>query len=317
MQFSNDLGFKAQTEIALLAPIPPANIAFPTDDQIKAAKHREIARHYARPRRKRSRPGIGSLIIGDLEKFFDDKYGSVFPDDDAGRGDLVVLLQYMAQLGDPCAMTACAARWCPWITDAEYIAMIAGIERAPMRWRADALASEIGLNRATRTRLGITTIGATDFGKAKRTKLRKKGKRLKMIARRAEAGAASHAVSAARLKPWVDQGMSRATWYRLGKPTNETRKTDSYPAAFLFHGAKSVLPADQGASPSGDLTRSACGDQAAAAENQSVVFEAFQTKRDSADAGRLCMHWRKGSKNPFESLPPATPESTEMDRAAA
>jgi hypothetical protein len=315
--FSNYPRAFAQANSTLLLSNLPANIELSIDDRRKAAKLREIARHYARSRRKRSRPGIAALTIGDLETFFGDKYRDTFPDDDAGRDDLIVLLQYMAQLGDPRAMTACAGRWCPWLSEAEYTAMLAGIERAPMRWRADGLAAEIGLNRATRTRLGITTIGAIDFGKGKRTKLRKKGKRLKMIARRAEAGAASHAVSAARLKPWVDQGMSRATWYRLGKPTNETRKTDSYPAAFLFHGAKSVLPADQGASPSGDLTRSACGDQAAAAENQSVVFEAFQTKRDSADAGRLCMHWRKGSKNPFESLPPATPESTEMDRAAA
>jgi hypothetical protein len=56
-----------------------AIVAAASDQQRKAAKHREIARHYARPRRKRSRPGIVSLILGDLQKFHDDKYGEPFP----------------------------------------------------------------------------------------------------------------------------------------------------------------------------------------------------------------------------------------------
>jgi hypothetical protein len=300
--FHNNPSAFAQANSTLLLSNLPANIELSIDERRKAAKLREIARHYARPHRKRSRPGIAALTIGDLETFFDDKYGSTFPDDDAGRGDLIVLLQYMAQLGDPCAMTSCAARWCPWITDAEYTAMLAGIERAPMRWRADALASEIGLNRATRTRLDITTIGATDFGKAKRTKRRTKRNTASKRACRAAAGAKPHAMSAERMKPWLDLGISKATWNRRRKLAREAGEADSGTAAFLFHGDESGSPADQGASPQGDLTRSACGDQAAAAFSQSVALETVHTKRDSAFAGRLCLHWIKKGKNPVDNL---------------
>jgi hypothetical protein len=297
MQFSNDLGFKAQTPIAPLVSNLPAIIEFPTDEQRKAAQHREIARHYARPRRKRSRPGIAALTIGDLETFFGDKYGSAFPDDDAGRGDLIVLLQYMAQLGDPRAMTACAARWCPWLSEVEHTAMLAGIERAPMRWRADALASEIGLNRATRTRLGITTIGAVDFGKGKRTKRRKKLNNADKRARRAAAGAKPHAMSAERMKPWLDLGISKATWNRRRKLAREAREADSGTAAFLFHEDESGSQADQGASAQADLSRSDLGVSVSAALNQSA-----ETGRDSADAGRLCFRWIKKGQNPFDNL---------------
>jgi hypothetical protein len=314
--FSNYPRAFAQANSTLLLSNLPANIELSIDDRRKAAKLREIARHYARPRRKRSRPGIAALTIGDLEIFFGDKYRDTFPDDDAGRDDLIVLLQYMAQLGDPHAMSACAARWCPWLSEAEYTAMLAGIERAPMRWRADGLAAEIGLNRATRTRLGITTIGAIDFGKAKRTKLRKKLNNADKRKRRAAAGATDHAASAERTAPWIALGISRRTYYR--KQANGTFGTDSGTAARIYMGVPNQCHAmPTGASAQADLTRSDLGVQAAAALSQSVVFDTIQTKRDSADAGRLCFRWRKKGKNPFESLPLATPESTEMDRAAA
>jgi hypothetical protein len=147
---------KAQTPIAPLASNSPAIIAFPSDEQRKAAKRREMALSLARKRRMekkrpRPRPNIVVLTIIDLETFFGDRYGHTFPDDDAGREDLIVLLKFMAQLGDPFAMSACAARWCPWLSEAEYAAMLAGIEPKRLRWNADGLAAEIGLNRATRS----------------------------------------------------------------------------------------------------------------------------------------------------------------------
>jgi hypothetical protein len=320
MQFSNDLGFKAQTEIAPLAPIPPAIIAFPTDEQRKAAKQREMALSLARKRRmekKRpaTRPNIGLLMLCDLENFLSDTYdrhGPSMPEgDDAASEHFVVLLHYVAQLGDPSAMRAAKARWCPWLTEAEYIATIAAVERKPLRWNADGLAAEIGLNYATRTRLGITAIGATDFCKGKRTKRRNKRSNAAKLARRAAAGAKPHAMSAERLKPWLDLGISRATYNRRRKLAREPREPDSATAAFYFHEDESGSQADQGASAQADLARSA------AVESQSVAFETVQTKRDSAYAGRLCLHWRKGSKNPSESLPLVALESINMRRAAA
>jgi hypothetical protein len=173
---------------------------------------------------QRSRPTIVVLTIADLQKFFADKYGDTFPNDDAGREDLIVLLHYVAQLGGTSAMSACAARWAPWLTVVEYTAMIAGIERKPLRWSADSLAADIGLNDETRTRLGIRTIGAIDFGKRKRTKRRKEKNTAKRKAKRA-AERDLRPVSATAAKPWLDVGISRSGWYREKKAAALRRLT--------------------------------------------------------------------------------------------
>ena len=97
-------------------------------------------------------------------------------------------------------------------------------------------------------------------------------------------------MSAERLKPWLDLGISKATWNRRRKLAREAREADSGTAAFLFREDKSASLAVQGASPQGDLTRSAGGGHAAAALSQRPAIEIDQTKRDSAFAGRLGLH---------------------------
>jgi hypothetical protein len=74
----------------------------------------------------------------------------------------------------------------------------------------------------------ITTIGAIDCNKAQRAKRRKTAKRLKMAARRKIAG---RQPSVSSMRPWEARGISRATWYRRGKPAgNETARQIPYPA---------------------------------------------------------------------------------------
>jgi hypothetical protein len=301
----------------------PANIGLSIDEQIKAAKCREMALSLDRKRRmekKRAttRPNIGLLTLCDLENFLSDTYdrhGPSMPEgDDAASEHFVVLLHYVAQLGDPSAMRAAKDRWCPWLSEAEYAAMIAAVERKRLRWDADGLAAEIGLDYATRTRLGITAIGATDFCQRKRTQRRNALNNADKRARRAAAGAAPHALSAERTKPWLDLGISRATYNRRLKLAREKREPDSGTAAsFSLALAKSGSPADQGAARSA-LTRSACGGHAAADLIQSPAIA--ETGRDSADAGRLCLHWIKKGKNPFDNLSRKTLASQDMDRAA-
>jgi hypothetical protein len=300
------------------ANIDAATIINTTESPAQIAKHREIARHYTRPRRKRDRPNIVSLTLGDLQTFYSDRYGDTFPDDDAGREDLTVLLRYIAQLGDPRAMAACAAYRCPWLSEAEYTAMIDGIERRPRRWRADSLAREIGLNRATRTRLAITTIGAIDFCKANRTKRRRKNNNAGKLAVRAAAGAKPHAMSAERLKPWLDHGISKATWNRRRKLAREAREADSGTAAYLFRGDNSASQAVQGASAQADLTRSAtnAAPNAADLESQSLATVMDQSMRDTAFADRLGFNWIKKGLKPVENLPLQTPASRYVLAAA-
>jgi transcriptional regulator of acetoin/glycerol metabolism len=52
---------------------------------------------------------------------------------------------------------------------------------------------------------------------ADRARLRKERNTAAKLARRAALGAAPHALSAERMKPWLDLGISRSTFYREKK----------------------------------------------------------------------------------------------------
>jgi hypothetical protein len=179
--------------------------------------HREVAWRDRQRKLKRSpRPKL-FFRIRDLERFFADRYGPVLPNDDAGRDDIFVFANHLAHLNKPDQrIRAWLRRWAPWYGDDRTDALVREVMAKPQKWRADALAKRIGLDDATRTRLKITTIGATDCGKAKRAALRTERNNAAKRARRAEAGAASHAASAARCKPWAALGISRRTYYRKG-----------------------------------------------------------------------------------------------------
>jgi hypothetical protein len=94
----------------------------------------------------------------------------------------------------------------------ECTALINRVLAKPLRWTADTLAWRIGLTDATRTLLKITTIGATDCNKAQRAERRRQQDASAHRARRA----ARH--RRGQGQPWELQGISRATWYRRGKP---------------------------------------------------------------------------------------------------
>jgi hypothetical protein len=322
MEMSNSPRNVAQVAFVPLSPnvatVAPETIA----DKVKAARIREMGLDLARKRRvgrKRSRPSLGLLMLRQLEQFLSDtydKHGPAMPEgDDAASEHFVVLLHLIANLGDPSAMWAAKARWRPWMDEEAFTDILDQIERKPRRWRADSLAREIGLDYATRARLGITSIGASDFSKAKRVALRTAKDIKRKRVGRAAAGAKPHALSAARLKPWLALGISKATYDRRRKLE---REANSATAAFLFHAAETASPV-QGASPSGDLARSdpagvdvlVAEPAAAAGESQSVI------KRDAAGAGRLGLHWIENSKKPFDIRPLAALTSTEMGRAAA
>ncbi|MFY9958917.1 hypothetical protein [Bradyrhizobium sp.] len=80
----------------------------------------------------------------------------------------------------------------PTLPDTELDALIAKVSTG-RRWKADALARELGLDDATRTRLNIKTIGALDCGKTKRMTRRHRKRIAADRARRARAGASPHA----------------------------------------------------------------------------------------------------------------------------
>ena len=232
--------------------LPSLEKSFADETPGQRLRHREIAWRDRQRKRRRSPRGNPTtyIRIRELERIFVDRYGSTLPNDDAGLDDIFVMANHLAHLDEPdCRITAWLRRWAPWFGDDRTAALIrAAVTSKPLKWRADKLAQRLGLNHATRTRLGITTIGATDCGKAKRAALRRKRNNAAKRASRARAGATSHATSAARAKPWVALGISRRTYYRRGlNGTDGTNSGTACPKDIVMdakqcHDAQGELP---------------------------------------------------------------------------
>jgi hypothetical protein len=160
-----------------------------------------------------------TLRLNDLAKLFRGRYGHTLPDDDAGRDDLFIAVNHLACLPHPQKpIEHWIEIWAPWITVKERNAIVADALLCPTRWKADALAWRLRLTAADRASLGITTIGAIDENKAARKKRRKLQARKRMAMHRKRNGAKSRKAyedqSVEQKQPWIEQGISRATWYR-------------------------------------------------------------------------------------------------------
>jgi hypothetical protein len=201
------------------------------------ADHREIDRRY---RKKKRRGPKTYRRICELEIVFVDQYGAVLPDDDAGTDSVFVMANHLAHLDKPGQrIKAFVQRRAPWYGQRRTAKLIKTVLRKPLKWTADKLAQRIGLDYATRTRLGITTIGATDCGKTKRTNLRRKRNNDMKRLKRAQAGATPRALSEARLKPWLALGISESTYRR-----RKRRDSNSGTAC-----AKDIIRGDESLSP--------------------------------------------------------------------
>lgn len=116
---------------------------------------------------------ITPLRLADLSRFLTDKYGETLPDDDAGRDDAFVFANMLARTkGRDQSIRRWLAVRTPWMPEDDVDELVATAMRLQLKWTADKLAHRIGLDFATRTRLGITTIGSTDVDKEQRRILR-------------------------------------------------------------------------------------------------------------------------------------------------
>ncbi|UVO38097.1 hypothetical protein KUL72_06890 [Bradyrhizobium arachidis] len=203
---------------------------FADESPQQIARHREIERRHRRCRED-GKSFLPRLRVAELQRIFVTYYGGRrLPDDDAGRADLRLMADHLAQI-DPRLIRTWAAQWMPTFAGPELDMLIArvGIGR---RWKADALARELRLDDSTRTRLKIRTIGAVDCSKSKRMTRRRRKRIAADRARRAKAGARPHTQSAAATQPWIDEGVSRSTYYRrraARKAGRATVETDSRP----------------------------------------------------------------------------------------
>ena len=185
-------------------------------------------------RKRRSPMQLVGLRLHDLAKIFRARYGNTLPNDDAGRDDLMVAVHHLACLAHPRGHIAkWLDLWAPWLTLAEHKAIIGEALANPQRWKADALAWRMRLTKEDRRMLGVTTIGAIDENKAARTKRRRAlDRQRKENARRAKGikpREAYEAQSVSAAKPWVAEGISRASWYRR-KARETTPQHETGPA---------------------------------------------------------------------------------------
>src|ERR1700730_10573428 len=124
----------------------------------------------------------------ELERIFILRWrGRKLPDDEAGRGDLRLMADHLAQLGKK-YIEAWASLWAPWLSEEETDALIEEVG-AGKYWTAAALAEELNLDDATRARLDVRTIRPVDCDEALRLERQKAKKVARRKAKRAGARA--------------------------------------------------------------------------------------------------------------------------------
>jgi hypothetical protein len=153
----------------------------------KASQHAEIDRRYRRPvaRDVSKRNLVSRLRFRDLERIFRARYGSLlennakwlFPDDDAGRDDLRLLLEHLC--GSPTAPLSIPlwSRRAPWISDEELRDLVQEISAHPRGISADSVGHRLRLTYNERKRLRVTTIFCVNKTREEVAALQKEEKR--------------------------------------------------------------------------------------------------------------------------------------------
>src|SRR5690242_7932129 len=106
--------------------------------------------------RRRGKPSLMILRIAELRRLFVQRYGpDGLPDDDAGRGDLRVLLEHQARLPADAAwrLTSTIERWAPWMSRDSARVLVDEVVTTPRKWTAQALGEELGLRSTERQAL--------------------------------------------------------------------------------------------------------------------------------------------------------------------
>lgn len=186
----------------------------PSPEQIKRRKQ-EIAKRYARQasRSFTKKPRtMAALRAADLTKLFDHRFSKMhMPETDEGLMCARIMAHHLGALPDAARRISSWLMQCtPWLPMAEQERLICEVTECRLRWSADKLAWKLRVTDAERSALHITTIGAIDLTKDQRKARRKRNRAIRDSLRRAKVPKGT--------KPWLILGISRAKWYRIGKP---------------------------------------------------------------------------------------------------
>ena len=180
-----------------------------------------------RPKPRGRGQGLGPVRIGDLFKLFKDRYGSsVFPDDDSGLEDLIILLNHYA-INNPLAMQRQIDMRAPWMDHVATRKLIDDINLDPQRYTAVRLGELLRFTGEEWRRLGTRTIAPIDMTKAERRAYSRQLAAARKQAKRRAAGQQPREdwLAAHQVKPWIAANCSKATYYRQLRKKDETGKT--------------------------------------------------------------------------------------------
>jgi hypothetical protein len=169
------------------------------------------------------RETVRRLRYGDLVRLFRHRWGYVLPDDDAGRGDLWLLVVNLslAEAEPEKKMHHAIEVWAPWMTPEERVAYVRHVWGLDLYQRIQT-GREIGqllrLTNAERQSLKLwqfKPIDATDEELTAHSKaMRRERRRAKSRANGVRSRQQYLADMAAIPKPWLALGITRRTWER-------------------------------------------------------------------------------------------------------
>ena len=157
------------------------------------------------------------LLLGDLRRIFRDRWGYQFPDDDAGRGDLEVLLRVIGlhPTHGRERMKNAIEIYASWMSEEEAELLVhdfATLDPRRQRLSQEELREKVWLSTADWERLKAWRVLPCDKTPAELAEYRKARKNERRRVRRGKTPRA--AIVSAKRKPWERDGVSRATWYR-------------------------------------------------------------------------------------------------------
>jgi hypothetical protein len=167
--------------------------------------------------------------LRELEALYARRYGEFLPCDDAGIDDLRIAAHHIAHMRGEALdhIVAWAAEWMPDLPRERAEALARDVLFEPVKFKAATLGWRLRLTEEERTALGITTIrpfGITDADMKERQKAKARDRDARRRQRKRESQPAKPP-PLAETRPWEVLGMSRATWYRGGKPVPPERET--------------------------------------------------------------------------------------------
>jgi hypothetical protein len=192
---------------------------------------------------------IRRLLLGDLRKIFQHRYGPTLPDDDAGRDDLELLLRLISlspREGEE-RMQFQIETVAPWMPATEAADLINNLLRLNLRFRrlsGKEAGKRIRLTNVEREMLKAWRIAPVDMTAVQLNEQRKAKDRARRQLKRAEAGSISRqaylANAKTKLQPWKANGVSRSTWYRHMRQVRPRQDLTTSGTTCLIHPRASI-----------------------------------------------------------------------------